>query len=155
MAAVNADTWATEMGVLSASLPRLVTTGKPVERGTSGGISGLGSLAALGGAALVGLAAALFPQGGPAWVVVGIAAAAGLAGAFFDSLLGATVQAIYYCPRCEKETERHPLHTCQEETLLVRGWRWLDNDWVNFLASLVGALTALGLAWLLAAATVS
>jgi uncharacterized membrane protein len=25
---------------------------------------------------------------------------------------------------------------------MFRGWRWLDNDWVNFLATLVGAVLA-------------
>ena len=39
MAAVNADTWATEIGVLNPHPPRLITTGKPVERGASGAIS--------------------------------------------------------------------------------------------------------------------
>ena len=37
---------------------------------------------------------------------------AGWLGALFDSLLGATVQSIYYCPTCQKETERYPLHSC-------------------------------------------
>ena len=40
------------------------------------------------------------------WVVILAAAVSGLAGATFDSLLGATVQAIYRCDRCGTETER-------------------------------------------------
>jgi uncharacterized membrane protein len=57
---------------------------------------------------------------------------AGFLGALFDSLLGASVQAIYHCPSCEKETERHPSHSCGTPTTRTRGWGWLNNDWVNF-----------------------
>jgi uncharacterized protein (TIGR00297 family) len=146
MAAVNADTWATEIGVLNPSLPRLVTTWKPVERGTSGAVSRLGTLAALGGSALVGLAAVLVSSQLPLGVALLAACLGGLAGSFFDSLLGATVQSIYYCPSCQKETERHPRHVCGSPTRHLRGWRWLDNDGVNFLCSLVGAIVAV-LVW--------
>jgi uncharacterized membrane protein len=72
--------------------------------------------------------------------------AAGLAGSLFDSLLGATVQAMYYCPTDEKETEKHPLHTCGTETVHIRGWKWLNNDWVNFACGAFGVLIALVLA---------
>jgi uncharacterized membrane protein len=67
-------------------------------------------------------------------------ALAGLTGAFVDSLLGATVQAMYYCPHCAKETERHPLHSCGTETRHIRGWHWLGNDGVNWVCALTGAL---------------
>ncbi|MBD2867551.1 DUF92 domain-containing protein, partial [Paenibacillus arenilitoris] len=59
MAAVNADTWATEIGALSRTAPRSITSGKPVAPGTSGGVTPLGSAAALAGAAFIGAAAAL------------------------------------------------------------------------------------------------
>jgi len=150
MAAVNADTWATELGVFSPRPPRLITTGRSVERGTSGGITLLGYLAALAGSALIGGLAAWMgesPQPAAVWVAVTLA---GLAGSTFDSWLGGSVQAIYHCPRCGKETERSPLHTCGTPTVFLRGWRWLDNDWVNFLCSMVGALAAVGL-WVLLA----
>jgi uncharacterized protein (TIGR00297 family) len=143
MAAVNADTWATELGVLNPTPPRLITNGKVVERGASGGISVLGSLAALGGAGLIAIFAAPF-SGERALLVIAVTVLGGLAGAFFDSLLGATVQAIYTCPACAKETERHPHHTCGTETQHLRGWRWLNNDMVNFIASITGGLVAAG-----------
>ncbi|HDQ73799.1 MAG TPA: DUF92 domain-containing protein [Chloroflexi bacterium] len=151
MASVNADTWATELGVLSPRPPRLITTCKRVEIGTSGGITWMGIGASLGGALLIGLlsgASALVLRRG--WTETGLlvwaATAGGAAGSLFDSLLGATVQAIYWCETCQKETER-PVHRCDTETQALRGWQWLNNDRVNFLASVVGALVAAGLYW--------
>ena len=144
LAAVNADTWATELGVLNPHPPRLISNlKKVVEKGTSGGISITGTLAALAGAAIIGtLAVSLHPS--PAPVMTGwIVTLAGLLGSLFDSLLGATVQAIYHCPSCNKETERYPLHTCGTLTVQIRGWKWLDNDWVNFACGAFGAGIAL------------
>jgi uncharacterized protein (TIGR00297 family) len=148
MAAVTADTWATEVGVLSPAPPRMITNGKSVERGTSGGVTLLGYLAILLAGAFVGAVAVLF--GTPAsLVVLMIAAISGLTGSTIDSLLGATLQAIYYCPACDKETERHPLHSCGTATSQRRGWSWLNNDVVNFACSLAGAGMALLLGSLL------
>lgn len=145
MATVNADTWATELGVLGRRPPRLITTWRVVERGTSGGVSLWGTAAALLGGAAIGLTAALFDGAeGGRWLLVG--ALGGLAGALFDSFLGATVQAIYYSEARQKETERAVEHDGTPNRLL-RGWRWMDNDWVNFLSSLVGAAVAAALWW--------
>jgi uncharacterized protein (TIGR00297 family) len=149
MAAVNADTWATELGVLSRRPPRLITNGRVVERGASGAVSLTGYLAALAGATLIGFSAGLFSPTLPPWEVLALIMLAGLAGSTFDSFLGATVQAIYYCPQCQKETERYPLHLCGESTSLMRGWHWLNNDLVNFFCSLAGAGVALAFARLL------
>ena len=60
LAEANADTWATELGVLSKRQPRLITTGREVDAGTSGGITPLGTIAAVAGAGVIGLFAALF-----------------------------------------------------------------------------------------------
>jgi uncharacterized protein (TIGR00297 family) len=153
LAAVNADTWATELGVLSPHPPRLITTGKRVEVGASGGVSWLGIVASLGGAAFIGLLGGLSTLilgqgGGAAGVLLLASTAGGLAGSLFDSLLGATVQAICWCDTCQKETERK-LHHCGAQTHPLRGWSWLGNDLVNFIASAVGALVAAGFGWAL------
>src|SRR5512145_2927265 len=60
LAAVNADTWATELGVLNPTPPRIITNlSKRVEKGTSGGISFYGILASLLGSAVIALPAVL------------------------------------------------------------------------------------------------
>ena len=151
MATVTADTWATELGVLARETPRLITTGRPVAPGTSGGITRYGTLAALTGAAFIGVAAFVLIQLASLATtgqllladlpIVVIAAAAGLVGSLFDSLLGATVQRIYWCDHCEKETERQ-VHSCGARTRPLRGWGWMNNDMVNFVSSLVGGLLA-------------
>jgi uncharacterized protein (TIGR00297 family) len=133
LAAVNADTWGTELGVLNPSQPRMITNPRlKVAKGTSGGVSLIGTLAALAGAALIGLLAATFTPSGSFLPIFALVTVAGLAGALFDSYLGATIQAIYYCPVCRKETERHPEHLCGNQTQFKRGFGWLSNDWVNF-----------------------
>lgn len=143
LAAVNADTWATELGVLNPHPPRMLTRpGKQVEKGTSGAVSPVGTLAALAGAGLIGvLAVWIAPQPVP-WTAGIVVTLAGLLGSLFDSFLGATVQAIYYCPTCKKETERSPLHSCGTPTTLLRGWPWLANDMVNLGCGLFGVFVA-------------
>lgn len=152
LAAANADTWGTELGVLSRSLPRMITTGRAAERGTSGAISLAGTASALSGGLLIGLLASVLWRWAspltipPDWsLVLGIAAwvtLAGLAGSLVDSLLGATLQAIYTCPACQKETERHPIHLCGTPTVYLRGIPWLNNDWVNMICTLAGGIVA-------------
>jgi len=151
IAAVTADTWATELGILSRNSPRLITTGRRVSPGTSGAVSPLGTVASLVGASFIGflahwlsILAGLLSNGFVAryWVWLPlIAGGSGLLGSFFDSLLGATAQAMYYCEECEEVSER-PLHRCGRAARWVRGLRFLGNDMVNFLCSAIGAAAA-------------
>lgn len=152
LAAVNADTWATELGVLNPTPPRLITDlRKRVEKGTSGGVSLVGTLASLAGSALIAaLAALLSPTEQQSlitdyWSLLLLITASGLIAALFDSLLGATLQAMYFCPKDRKETEKHPLHTCGTHTIHIRGWKWLDNDRVNVACGALGSALALSM----------
>jgi len=70
-----------------------------------------------------------------------IVAVAGFAGALADSFFGATLQALRYCSRCQRLCETDP-HTCESATSLVRGWGAIDNDAVNAIATVTGALAA-------------
>jgi uncharacterized protein (TIGR00297 family) len=149
LAAVNADTWATELGALSPGQPRLIVDlRRRVEKGTSGGVSWVGTLASLAGSALIAalaglLAAYALPTNGRTQLFL-LIITSGFVAALFDSVLGATVQAMYFCPQDRKETEKHPLHTCGAHTTHIRGWHWLDNDRVNLACGALGALLALG-----------
>jgi uncharacterized protein (TIGR00297 family) len=146
LAAATADTWATELGMLSRARPRLITTGEVVPVGTSGGISVRGTLAAVAGGATIGLAAGLLPRGLPWWTALPLGLVSGLAGSVIDSLLGASLQRQGYCPSCQAATEAR-IHYCGAATELTRGCAWFGNDVVNFLASLAGGLIAL-VSWL-------
>ena len=144
LAAVTADTWSTELGVLARRKPRLITSGAQVEPGTSGGITLEGTMASILGALLIGLIAALLLGQRNVALVVTLA---GTSGAVVDSILGASVQAMYYCANCEKATERHPYHSCGTRTIHTQGWLWMSNDLVNFVSSFVGAMLSM-LFWL-------
>lgn len=145
VATANADTLATEIGLLNPTDPRLITDlRKVVPAGTSGGISIFGELATLFGALLIGIAAGVLGMAGnPGWslsVLIGTTMIAGLAGCSIDSIIGATVQGIYKCRVCNKITEnrRH----CGNPSIPLRGHKVIDNNVVNLIATICGAAVA-------------
>jgi uncharacterized protein (TIGR00297 family) len=138
LAASAADTWATEIGTLFGGQPISITSGKAVPPGTSGGVTFVGTMAAVAGAAFIAAGATLAN-----WPVPFAAVAlGGIAGAQADSLLGATLQARRWCEVCAKSTERL-VHSCGAPTLHSGGVAGFDNDAVNVACSCVGALVAL------------
>lgn len=140
LATANADTWATEIGTLSQKPPRLITTFRSVDPGTSGGISALGMQATSAGAFLIGLVGAIFSAADFSWMaVIFIVTLAGIMGSLFDSCLGATVQALYWCEDRQKLTEKETCRDGQSATLR-RGWAWVNNEVVNFSATAVGCV---------------
>lgn len=159
MATVTADTWATEVGGLSKGLPQSVITWKQVPKGTSGGVSTAGWVAAAAGAGFIGALAlslaAWDRSGDPAisqlytvgWGMIGLVILSGWMGANVDSLLGATVQTLYSCRVCGREVEssRH----CSQSAVRIRGLRWMDNDAVNMISSLLGGLFCASVAYFL------
>src|SRR6476469_1486325 len=57
LASSAADTWGTEIGMLTKSLPRMITTWRTVPTGTSGGVSAMGLGATVAGALFISVAA--------------------------------------------------------------------------------------------------
>jgi uncharacterized protein (TIGR00297 family) len=136
IAASSADTWSTEIGTLSSHTPRSIIGFRAVPPGTSGGVTWLGTCAAFGGAAIVALAAFLlgWHRGAVCAALVG-----GFGGSLVDSILGGTLQVRRRCPQCDKATER-TIHVCGTTTEIVGGLHWLNNDAVNLVSSIAGAL---------------
>lgn len=154
LAAASADTWSTEVGRTSPTLPRMVTTGRVVPAGTSGAVSGRGLAAAACGALFIGVLTGLGVTTGMfdiprRWEVVLLAVSAGgFAGAVLDSLIGATLQEQRWCERCKKQTERY-VHRCGTPTQRLTGVPWITNDVVNTACVLAGALVSAAMGILL------
>lgn len=132
-----ADTWATEIGILSSGDPYSITGGR-VPVGTSGGVSVAGTVGAVGGALFIATEAMF-----AGWPVsfAGVALG-GIIAALADSFIGATLQERRWCDRCQKATERR-VHDCGTETKINGGIGGLDNEAVNAACSMIGALIAL------------
>jgi uncharacterized protein (TIGR00297 family) len=138
LAASTADTWATELGTLFGGEPVSIISATKVPPGTSGGITLLGTTASAGGALFIAAGATLAN-----WPIPFAAVAlGGIAGALSDSVLGATLQARRWCDACAKPTERL-VHSCGTPARYAGGLAGFDNDAVNAVCSLVGALVAL------------
>ena len=124
IATAMADTLSSEIGGLF-DRPRLITTLQPVGPGTDGAVTWQGEVAGLAGASLIaGIAIVEVPLGDPVvagapLVGAGVILLAGLSGMTVDSLLGA----------------------------LIEG-NLVGNQTVNFLATLSGAVVAIGAGYL-------
>jgi uncharacterized protein (TIGR00297 family) len=150
LAAVQADTWATEIGTMWPNpKARLVTTFREVPVGTSGGVSIPGTSGAFLGSLFVCASAMVVDN---KWLpVFGFAQSllligfSGLLASLVDSFFGATVQAQYFDPIREKVTERtHSLAPdgLMVENRLLKGIPFVNNDLVNTLCALSGSALA-------------
>jgi uncharacterized protein (TIGR00297 family) len=107
-----ADTVSSELGQARSAKARLITTWEEVSAGTDGGVSLAGSVAGVGAAAVVSLVCVVTGLIPLRWL--GVAIIAAVAGMLADSFLGA----------------------------LLERRKVLNNDAVNFLGTLIAAVTA-------------
>ncbi|KAH6754975.1 integral membrane protein of unknown function DUF92 [Perilla frutescens var. hirtella] len=137
----NGDTWSSELGVLSDEQPRLITNFKPVRKGTNGGVTKAGFLAAAAAGCVLGIAFVIvgflttnctFNIAMKQLLVIPLSALAGLCGSAIDSLLGATLQYSGFCSVRNKVVGK-PGPTVKK----ISGLSILDNNAVNFVSILL------------------
>ncbi|KAG8777980.1 hypothetical protein FRC12_025242 [Ceratobasidium sp. 428] len=151
------DTMASELGILSKSPPRLITTLARVPPGTNGGLSTSGTLASLAGGVIMGLtmftslmvesAGCRTDTGKHLASTVLAGALGGLGGSALDSILGATIQKTDFSNSTNRiitdETKTKPREVGEVKT--ISGLDLLSNNQVNLLSSMA---TGLALGWL-------
>jgi uncharacterized protein (TIGR00297 family) len=115
------DTTASEIGKAYGRHTFLITTLKPVPRGTEGAVSLEGTLAGIVGSVAIALLGFLVGLISPLGIAICIVAS--FIATNLESLIGATLQ---------------------------HRFNWLTNELVNVINTLIGAIAAIGLGWLFA-----
>lgn len=135
LAAVTADTWATETGTFFSARTYNIVSFQRIEQGLSGGVSLPGTLGAAAGAMVIALTAMFWISNNS---VIFAIAFAGFIGSTVDSILGASLQGRYECSVCGLHTEK--AEHCGAPVTRTGGNEWLNNDMVNILCAATGIL---------------
>jgi uncharacterized protein (TIGR00297 family) len=136
VASACADTWGTEIGTMRRNKTYDILKLKPVEQGSSGGVSFSGFAGSLAGALFISLISVL-------WIDNNQITFAGFAAGVFDSLLGASLQIQYRCAECERIIDKK-IH-CEKKAFKYRGISFINNDFVNLTAGIFGGLIVFSL----------
>ncbi|KAH7334001.1 integral membrane protein DUF92-domain-containing protein [Rhizoctonia solani] len=151
------DTMASELGILSKSPPRLITTFAKVPPGTNGAMSRTGTLASLAGGVIMGITmlvtlllespACRSGVGSLTFSLLLAGACGGLGGSALDSLIGATIQRTEFSDVSGSvitdETKSRPRRA--GEVKVISGMNLLTNNQVNLISSVV---TGVLIGWL-------
>jgi uncharacterized protein (TIGR00297 family) len=140
LAGANADTWASEIGVLSKEKPFHIFKLQKVESGMSGAITKIGTIASFFGSLLISLSGVLLFSQEIRNLLLSlfILTALGFIGSLIDTVIGATIEVTYECERCKKIVESR-LH-CGQTTVRRKGLAFLGNNWVNFISNFASGL---------------
>lgn len=167
-AATLADTLSSELGILSRSPPRLITTLRETPRGTNGGVTLYGVGVGAAGAAVIGVvAAALLPACEGAWGLsdkvwfVGFVGFVGTAGSLLDSVLGALFQQsvvdvrskkiveapngakVLVVPEQRRTSEKDPQRGNSRVVITAQRWGVLSNNQVNLVMAVTMSVAAM------------
>lgn len=127
------DTWSTEIGTWLGKKTYLITTFRQIEKGESGGVSFAGTIGGVIGSIVVISSGVFFVNLQVSMLILLIVF--GTVGSLIDSLMGATIQAKYFCSGCQStvEIETH----CNTAANLTSGISIINNDAVNFVSALI------------------
>lgn len=154
-AAVAADTFSSELGILSRGQPFMIMAPwRRVPKGTNGGVTIDGLLYGALGSVLLTLVAGLAMHLAPPRDVMdtktaGLLVAAGLVGSVIDSILGALVQVTVTDKRSGKVVEGaggQRVKILPEGSRVQLGTDLLTNNGVNFVMAALASLLAMGVA---------
>eukprot|EP00754_Rhynchopus_humris_P046127 Rhum_TRINITY_DN5624_c0_g1::Rhum_TRINITY_DN5624_c0_g1_i1::g.17911::m.17911 len=157
-AACGGDTWASEVGILSAAQPRLIVGFRRVPHGTNGGVTPLGTAASVCGGAVVGLAssvlsppAALPDVGfGGGWAgAAAVGALGGFVGSCVDSVLGQFLEYSAWNKRTSVVTYDASGSPTGGEREHITGRNLLSGGHVNFLSTLITTSAAMAVVYTL------
>ncbi len=145
LATATADTWATEFGKRFGSRVYDCVSLRPMQKGLSGGVSFVGTLASIAGAVFIaalslvpvpldeGLCGLIFVK------VLLVVPIAGFCGAMIDSIIGSKLQ-VKYRTASGEITEEY----C-EGAIRISGLRSIGNNATNLIATLLGGIVAVGI----------
>jgi uncharacterized membrane protein len=152
-ACATGDTWASEVGVLAQSPPRLITSFflRQVPPGTNGGMSMLGTTASISGGIFIGSVFYLLsfvtidsPSSRSQFPMVILGGLCGLLGSLLDSLLGATVQASYFSKERKCIVKRSDKDFKSDKSIIkISGIDLLSNEEVNLVSIVLTMLFSL------------
>jgi uncharacterized protein (TIGR00297 family) len=139
LACASADTWSSEIGVLSKSNPVFIISRKPTQKGVSGGVTTLGTLSSAIGSALIAIIYFVFFQD---LINAQLIFMVGFIGSFIDSILGELFQAKYRIGISEITDDK-------SSGTFISGLRFMTNNKVNLIAVTLSAVIAFFIQYLI------
>jgi len=133
-----ADSVASDVGILSKKPPRDICTLKTIPAGMSGGVTFLGFASSLICCSVMATIIGILLKIDFRYIL--IVSFVAFLGCVIDSILGSAIQAKYRCSVCNKHTEK--LTHCEKETLLIGGYKLIDNCAVNLISNFVTCIIA-------------
>lgn len=137
MATATADTWASEIGMLSLETPWTIIKRQTMTMGLSGGVTWLGLMASLMGSLFITLVSLPVIIQMSGWTLLTFVLSVfftfvGFAGSLVDSILGELFQAKF-------KTTSHEIVEIMHHSsdVLISGVRWMDNHMVNFFSNVI------------------